>query len=170
VAILEEDGYDGLTIAALCERANVTPPTVYARVADKETLLSAIYERGVAKLDRDAPLDEATTASEAVRALAATFLGNASLLRAMIHRAGTDPYVYRRGSEGTTDLARRFRTAVGGNEHRADACFRLVLASLARRVVYGAGFDSDLEQPDDELVEALCEMAELFLGTDSTRR
>ncbi len=29
--IVEQDGYDALTIASLCDRAGVTPPTIYAR-------------------------------------------------------------------------------------------------------------------------------------------
>jgi AcrR family transcriptional regulator len=164
VAILEEDGYDGLTIAALCERAGVTAPTIYARAPAKQTLSMAVYEHAVARLDSSASLEQGSTPRQAVESLATIFLGNARLLRVLINRAGVDEDVHRRGSEETAALARRFRTAVGGDERVADACFRVMLAALAHRVVYGADFDSDIELSDEGLVETLSEMAELYLG------
>ena len=59
VALLEAGGYDALTIGALCERAGVTPPTIYARAGSKEQLLLAIYERAMQRIARDERLDPA---------------------------------------------------------------------------------------------------------------
>ena len=170
--LLEEEGFEGITIAAVCARAGVTPPTVYARVPDKDALLLAIYEHAVARIDAGFGLESATDVRSAVRVVAAGFLGNARLLRAMIHRAAEDPEIFRRGSLATTELGRRFRRAVGGDERAADACFRVAQAAIARRVVYGPQFESDIELPDDAFVEMLCDMCESYLraGQAASRR
>jgi hypothetical protein len=131
---------------------------------DQAGAVDGVYEHAVARLDSTASLEPGSTPRQAVASLAEIFLGNAQLLRVLIHRAGVDQDVHRRGSEETALLARRFRTAVGGDERTADACFCVVLAALAHRVVYGAGFDSDIDLSDEELVDTLSEMAELYLG------
>src|SRR3954468_9843732 len=53
VAILEDGGYDAFTIAAVCERARVAPPAIYARTASKDALFLAVYEHGIARLRAD---------------------------------------------------------------------------------------------------------------------
>src|SRR3954452_14711405 len=53
VAILEDGGYDAFTIAAVCERARVAPPALYARTASKDALFLAVYEHGIARLRAD---------------------------------------------------------------------------------------------------------------------
>src|SRR3954447_5190273 len=53
VAILEEGGYDAFTIAAVCERARVAPPAIYARTTSKDALFLAVYEHGIARLRAD---------------------------------------------------------------------------------------------------------------------
>src|SRR4051794_40549781 len=49
--LLEERGYAGLTVGALCARAGATPPSVYARAGNKERLLLAIYEHAMERID-----------------------------------------------------------------------------------------------------------------------
>ncbi len=164
VAIIEESGYEGLTIAALCDRAGVTPPAVYRRAPDKRTLEMAIYERALERLEADSTLEEASGVREAVEALAGTFIRNARLLRAIIHRSAVEPEIFMRGSESSTELGRQFRAAVGGDERAADACFRVVLATLTQRVVFGPGFESMISQTPEQLVDVLTEMVEAYLG------
>src|SRR4051812_49825918 len=53
VAFLEDGGYDAFTIAAVCERARVAPPAIYARTASKDALFLAVYEHGIARLLAD---------------------------------------------------------------------------------------------------------------------
>jgi AcrR family transcriptional regulator len=170
VALLEDEGFEGFTIAALCRRADVTPPAVYARAPDKDALLLAIYDHAVARIDAGFGLDDATDVRTAVRAVAAGFLGNARLLRSIIHRAAVDPEIFRRGSAATTELGRRFRRVVGGDERAADACFRVAQAAIARRVVYGPQFESDIELPDEAFVEMLGDMCEAYLRARAVRR
>src|SRR4051794_31680883 len=50
VAILEDGGYEAFTIAAVCERAQVAPPAIYARTSSKDALFLAVYEHGIARI------------------------------------------------------------------------------------------------------------------------
>ena len=43
VALLEEAGYEGFTIAAVCERAQVPPRAIYDRAPTKDALFLAVY-------------------------------------------------------------------------------------------------------------------------------
>lgn len=186
--ILEEDGYEGLTIAGLCERAGVTPPTIYARAPSKEALMLAIYDHAVQHITRSDTLDPEDVMwqelpaerviPEAVTAITRIWLRNARLLRALVVRAGEDPETFRRGGEQSIDLARRFRRILlsradvisGQNaERRADACFRIVYAALVQRVMFGSGFESDLPLSDAQLQAALIEMVRRFLDTEEER-
>lgn len=53
VILLEEAGYEGFTIAAVCERAQVSPRAVYDRAPSKDALFLAVYERGMARIKAD---------------------------------------------------------------------------------------------------------------------
>jgi AcrR family transcriptional regulator len=164
VDILQEQGHEALTIASLCERAGVTPPTVYARAPDKATLLRAIHDHAVERFEADLTLAPGTSPGAAVAAIAHSFLDNGPLLRAVIRQAGSEPQLYERGSIAVTAVGDRFRAAVGGDERRADACFRIVVGALAHRVVDGPQFSSDLAQSDAEFIASLSEMAERYLA------
>ena len=168
VALLQSGGYEALTIGALCEAAEVTPPTIYARAGNKEQLLLAIYERAMERIGRDERLHpsderwEAMTPPALVRAAVAqvahVWLANAALLRPIVHRSVTDAEVRRRGSEASRDLAARFRAVLGRGDVRprdADVCFRLTYAALVQRVMYGAGFESDLPLDDESFTTAI---------------
>ena len=188
IRILEEDGYEGLTIAGLCDRAGVTPPTIYARTPSKEALLLAIYDHAVQRIMRSDTLDPEDAAwqqlpaemviPEAVTAVARIWLSNARLLRALVVRSGEDPETFRRGAQHSVDLARRFRRillsradVVSGRdaERRADACFRVVYAALVQRVMFGSGFESDVPLSDRQLQGALIEMVRRFLDAEVER-
>jgi AcrR family transcriptional regulator len=162
VDILEEKGHEALTIAALCERAGVTPPTIYARAPDKPTLMQAIHEHAVERLQAD--LSPGQSPADAVTALAHAFLDNAALMRAIIRQASSEPELYSRGSVEVIAVGAQFRAAVGGDERRADACFRVVVGALSHRVVDGPQFSSDLPQTDAEFIASLSEMAERYLS------
>jgi AcrR family transcriptional regulator len=53
VALLEEAGYEGFTIAAVCERAHVPPRAIYDRAPTKDALFLAVYEHGMARIKAD---------------------------------------------------------------------------------------------------------------------
>lgn len=163
VKILEREGHEALTITNLCERAGVTAPTIYARAPDKITLMRAIHEHAVDRLQADLTLQPGTAVPAVVRAVGRAFLDNAALMRAIIRQASAEPRIYDRGSSEVIALGHLFRAAVGGDARRADACYRIVVGALAHRVVDGAGFTSDLAQSDADFIEALAEMAEGYL-------
>src|SRR5215212_3519679 len=50
VSLLEDGGMDAFTIAAVCERAGVAPPAIYARTTSKDALFLAVYEHGISRL------------------------------------------------------------------------------------------------------------------------
>jgi AcrR family transcriptional regulator len=181
VGLLESGGYDALTIGAVCERAAVSPPTIYARAAGKEQLLLAVYERAMQRITEDDALDPADerwavmqpagAVREAVARVARIWLDHAALLRAIVHRSAVDDEVRRRGSVASRDLAARFRAVLlihrdalpPAAEAAADMCFRLVYAALVQRVVYGADFESDLPLDDACFTAALGEAALRYL-------
>jgi AcrR family transcriptional regulator len=187
VALLQEEaGYAGLTIAALCERAGVTAPTIYARAGSKEGLLLAVYDRAmvhVAAVDGLHPQDPRWTALDddalvrgAVAEVARPWLARTALLRAIVHRAAVDPEVWRRGSLASRELGERFRRVVsrdgtrpGVNERRADGAFRLVYAALVQRVMYGPGFESDVELDEAAFLQMLGDVAAAYVNRSEER-
>ena len=168
VAIIEEGGYEAFTIAAICERANVAPPTVYARVDTKDALFLAVYEHGIGQVRdqeavfaderRWADLNGARLVREAVAELAGIFHRHARFLGSVALISATHPEIRRQGSLHAQRVGRAFTSVVlraGGRDGHdadrhlaADACFDMLFAALVLRVAYGPGFA--VAQVDDE--------------------
>jgi AcrR family transcriptional regulator len=176
VELLQEGGYEALTIGALCERASATPPSIYARAGNKDGVLLAIYEHAMTRITAyaihpDDPswakLERDEVVRRAVDALCRTWLGNAALLRPIVHRAAHDPEIFRRGSQASREEAAAFRAVLeraGVATADADACFRVVYGSVVQRVMYGEAFESDLPLPDEALVETLVATATRYVA------
>lgn len=182
VAILEDAGYEGFTISAICERAGVSPPTIYARVRTKKALFFAVFDRGfepIEKRQRDA-----LSAGEwlegkpddivrgIVEAIAIPTLDHERFLRAVIRRAEADPEVARRTHSARSGTADRFREVVLRHSHTLrpgadlDACFRVIFAALVARVVTPSSLDTGGSVSDVEFVAALQEIAVRVLLAD----
>ena len=159
VAILEEDGYEAFTIAAVCSRASVAPRALYERVENKDALFLAVYEHGMAAIVAEhAALDDSPSwrrlssvdaVDRAVRELARIFRRHAALLRSVVLISGVHPEVNRRGGELTRDLGDRFTArllAAGAAasrpkpEREIRAAFEVAFSALVVRTAYGAGF------------------------------
>ncbi|MFB4295000.1 TetR/AcrR family transcriptional regulator [Actinomadura sp. NTSP31] len=159
VRIVEEGGYEAFTIAAVCERAGVAPPTVYARVDTKDALFLAVYEHGIARLNADQAvfadqqrwdgLAPERLVGEAVTELAGLFFRHARFLRAVVLISGAHPEVERRGSAHSRRLGEEFTAVVLRAADRiahpdpaaaVHACFTTLFSALVVRVAYGAGF------------------------------
>lgn len=176
VALLEEGGYEAFTIAAVCERAQVVPRAVYARVNTKEGLFLAAYEHGVARLvgEHDVFTDEHRWAGlgpeqlihEAVRTLVSLNLRHAAFLRAVVLISGLHPEVYRRGARYSRRLGEAFTGLLlrhGGRITHDDpqaaawAAFDMAFSTLILRVTYGPGFATPARD-DHEFAAALGDM------------
>jgi AcrR family transcriptional regulator len=182
VAILEEGGYEAFTIAAVCERASVAPPAIYARTTSKDALFLAVYEHGIARLrlEQDRLAEgrrwEGLAAPDLVRAVVAETvwicLRNQAFLRAVVLISAAHPEVRRRGSRYSRELGELFagalRAALFQVTHPdADAavrsCFGTVFAAAIIRVAYGPAFATPTPVDDDAFVAQLGETAARYL-------
>ena len=182
VAILEDGGYDAFTIAAVCERAAVAPPAIYARTTSKDALFLAVYEHGIGRLraeqgvfadpDRWAGLPPAGLVRAAVAEMVGISLRHQRFLRAVVLISAAHPEVQRRGSRYSQELGRGFTEVV---LQAADAithpdpqaairsCFGTVFSTSIIRVAYGPGFATPSPVDDDAFVADLGETAVRYL-------
>src|SRR3954470_21638729 len=168
VAILEDGGYDAFTIAAVCERAQVAPPAIYARTTSKDALFLAVYEHGIARLraEQEVFADDARWSGRApadlVREAVAETIGisvrHERFLRAVVLVSAAHPEVRRRGSrysqelgEGFARVVRRARDAITHSDPEAAirSCFGTVFSTSIIRVAYGPGFATSEPVHDD---------------------
>ena len=182
VAILEDGGYDAFTIAAVCERAQVAPPAIYARTASKEALFLAVYEHGIASIqdeqqvftdpahwDGRAP---AALVREAVAQSVGISLRHQRYLRAVVLVSGVHPEVQARGGRYVHELADLFagvvlraRDAIPHDdpERAVRSCFGSTFATTMFRVAYGPAFTTPEPVDDDTFVADLGEAAVRYL-------
>jgi AcrR family transcriptional regulator len=157
VELLEQSGYDGFTIAALCDRADVPPRALYARTDTKYGLFLAVYEHGMSRVladhapfedpDQWAAEDEQHLIEMAVHRLVDIFIYHEPFLRAVVLTSSSHPEVLRRGSL-YIDVIRELFIGVlmpiaGDSEeavHSLDFCFSTVFSAMVLRVAYGPGF------------------------------
>lgn len=182
VAILEDGGYEAFTIAAVCERAAVAPPAIYARTTSKEALFLAVYEHGIARLTAAqevlAPGDRWTgsTPADLVRDVVAETVGLAlrhqRFLRPIVLLSASHPEVRQRGSGYSRGLGEQFvglLASLGDRITHDDAatalwaCFDTVFAATILRVAYGAGFATVIPESDEAFVARLGETAVRYL-------
>jgi AcrR family transcriptional regulator len=182
VALLEEGGYGAFTIAALCERARVAPPFLYARAANKDALFLAVYEHGVSRLRREQEVfaDAARWARQApprlVRAAVAEMLHIAlrhqRFLRAVVLISSTHPEVRRRGSRYSQELGAAFTRVLlpaaaamthDDPEAAIRSCFTTVFAAAMIRIAYGPDFATPDAVDDEQFARDLGETATRYL-------
>lgn len=163
VQLLQEHGFEGLSIADLSARASVSIGSIYQRFDGKEALFAALHEQFLETLDAeqsklfvgvDERLPDDQLVREGVGRLASLLRRHEQLLRVMILRGAVDEPTRQRGSRSSVILAQSFerflRSSVRrfGHEHpdvAADVCFRIVYATLTRRIVSGPTFESGTE-------------------------
>lgn len=175
--MLEEAGYEGFTIAAVCERAHVSPPAIYARVKNKQALFFAVFEHGFAPIREQQHTalesrrwmrgDAEQVIREAIAAIAHTSLAHERFLRPVVHRAEVDAEVAELTREARVSTATRFRDAI--TEHpgalrdttpeRIDSCFRIVFAALMARIAHANALDIGTPISDAEFVADLQQVA-----------
>lgn len=182
VGLLEDGGYDAFTIAAVCERAGVAPPSIYARTTSKDALFLAVYEHGIGRL-REAEsvfADEQRWArrapAELVRSAVAETVGlclrHRRFLAAVVLVSAAHAEVRRRGAgyaqqlgEGFAAVVLRAADVIGHADPEAAvrSCFGTVFATSIIRVAYGPGFATPSPVDDDTFVADLGEQAVRYL-------
>jgi AcrR family transcriptional regulator len=189
VAILEDGGYDAFTIAAICDRAAVAPPAIYARTTSKDALFLAVYEHGIARLraeqavfaepGRWAALAPAALVRTAVAEMIGISLRHQRFLRAVVLISAAHPEVQRRGSRYSQELGQGFADVVLGAagaithadpEAAVRSCFGTVFAASIIRIAYGAAFSTPSPVDDGVFVADLGETAARYLLGNSPDR
>ncbi|GEM_PF-1898083 len=137
IRLLTERGDGDFTIAEVSAYAGVAVGTVYGRVGNKESLLLAVHERELTRMDREtvahlgAASGSGSTLREAIGAVIAarttTLAAEAPLLRALMRVAVDYPAISRRGRESgliaqsafvatLTAVCRRFGLDLAGED------------------------------------------------------
>lgn len=182
VAILEDSGYDAFTIAAVCGRAGVAPPAIYARTTTKDALFLAVYEHGIARLraeqavfadaDRWRGLAPAALIRSAVAEMVGISLRHQEFLRAVVLISAAHAEVARRGSRYSQELGEGFAqvvlsdpAAIAHEDPNAAvrSCFATVFAASVIRVAYGPAFSTPSPVDDRTFVADLGETAVRYL-------
>jgi AcrR family transcriptional regulator len=180
-ALLEENGFEGLTVQEVAARSGVSVGAIYERFGNKETLLRAVHARlmesmskaGQAAGDPAAGADGAAAAIVAVvGGIARTISENREALRAFMHLGAVDEVISARGSEASIALSKTFKGALipYASEFRhpdpdvaLDVAFRMVYSTLARQVMYGPVFESDRRLSWKRLVDELGAVCAVYL-------
>lgn len=153
--VLEVEGYEGFTIAKICDRADVPPRAIYDRAASKEGLFLAVFEFGIERVmvDHgrfdDLPLDEADPAEvirSCVETMAWIFDRHGPFLRSIVSISGRHREVLARGERHVADLRQRFarpieaaleRSGVSDVERSTHLAFGVLFSALVTRLHYG---------------------------------
>jgi AcrR family transcriptional regulator len=180
-ALLEENGFEGLTVQEVAARSGVSVGAIYERFGNKETLLRAVHARMMESMSEAhaAAGDPAARVDGAAAAIAAVVAGmarimndNRKALRAFMHLGAVDEVISARGSEASIALSKTFKRALMpyASEFRhpdpdvaLDVAFRVVYSTLARQVMYGPVFESDRRMSWKRLVEELGAVCSAYL-------
>ncbi len=180
-ALLEENGFEGLTVQEVAARSGVSVGAIYERFGNKETLLRAVHARMMESMseahaaagDPEARVDGAAAAIVAVVAGTARIMNeNRKALRAFMHLGAVDEVISARGSEASIALSKTFKRALlpYASEFRhpdpdtaLDVAFRVAYSTLARQVMYGPVFESDRRLSWKRLVDELGALCAVYL-------
>lgn len=145
--LLQEGGYEALTVSEVCRRAAISAPSLYARVDGRLGLFRAVYERGMAQVivTEDRVFAEASGSLErTVDAVVEVFETHGALLRAVIRHAASDPDLLHRGAAESRRVLDRIVDALPpAPSEAATIVARLLYTESAFRAMYGERFWSD---------------------------
>jgi AcrR family transcriptional regulator len=172
-SLLEEEGYDGFTLAEVSKRAGVSIGSIYARVKSKDDLFYVIQDRYMTRSEDRPRLRDPDAWSgltphelvvEVVNELGELFHVNERLLRVFMHRGIVDPVVAGRSSASVSQfhdeveailLTRRESIAHDDPALAIDVAFRMAWGTLARQIMYWPTFESHRVIAWDTLVHEL---------------
>ena len=170
--LLEEKGWEGFTVQEVSRRAKVSIGSIYARAPSKEALLLAVYDRALVDITADNErlqddsrwegLEPRELIIEAVREVAEAMLRHQRILAVFMNRSPVDPVIRARAFEQIQrlaarweDLMRRHATAVThpDPELAIEIAFRMVFATVQRRVQFGPDFGAYRPVSDETLAD-----------------
>ena len=188
LALLEERGYEGFTIAAVCERAHVVPRVLYARVDNKEALFLAVYEYGIARVNRAAAvfaddrqwcdLPPGQVVRKAVREVVDLLQRHEAFMRSIVRISGVHEEVNRRGSRYSQELGNAFSRRLLDVRDRIDGpdpetvirvAYNTVFSAVIMRVAYGPAF-ATAPVDDGTFCETLTTMVLRYLFAPNDNR
>jgi AcrR family transcriptional regulator len=173
-SVLVEDGYSGLTIAALRERG-ISNGAIYWRVDSIESLFNAVHERFLLRVDAEqnafeddelwAGLSTAEFVEHVVRVEAGVFERHGGLLRALVLHEGVDEPSAIKGAEAVRGAQLRFvrrlsarleQDKVPDPEATATMVFRLTFGTLMNRIAWPAQHAVGPQLSWEAYVDELC--------------
>jgi AcrR family transcriptional regulator len=179
--LLEDDGYEGFTLAKVSSLANVSIGSIYARVKKKDDLFLIIQDRfmsesesasGLVELEGRTDLSARDLIRAAVAEIAKAFQANPRLLRVFMHRGIVNDTVAARSSASVSTfsdvferllLTRRPEIAHPNPELAVDVAFRMAWGTLARQIMYWPTFESRRIVGWDTLVAELSDACTAYL-------
>ncbi len=184
-ALLEEQGYEGFTLAEVSRRAGVSIGSIYARVKSKDDLFFVIQDRFMTSSEtlsafpdheKWAALSTRELVDGIVKELGDTFQRDVRLLRVFMHRGIVDDVVAARSSQSVSWFAdqvesllltRRDEIKHPDPELAVDVAFRMVWGTMARQVMYWPTFESRRVVEWNTLVAELANACAAYLLGDS---
>lgn len=168
--ILIAEGREGVTIQAVCQRAAVSPSSIYARVDGITELFWAIYERGfedVRLTYRQAFALAAKTpqgSRDRVEAVAAamwqTYHDNLDFLRPIVRQAAIDEVLRAQGPIDSAPFVEQMAVLLdSGDPVAANDAARMLIAEGNMRTIFGEGFHAPPQETDEEFVARVARTA-----------
>ena len=170
--LFEEGGWSGLTITEVCRRADVSAPSIYARVDGKAGLFRAAHEQWLLQIEKTeraltadhvregvSPADAATAAALVIIGV---FEAHSRALRALVTRSGDDDELLDRGGAASRELLDRLAGTLPTPTERAEAALRAVYAECVMRLLYGEHFLMPSPEPDAQFRERVAALARLI--------
>jgi len=184
IAIIDESGLAGLTLAEVSRRSRVSIGSIYCRVDSKDALIREVQTRALAEMEREFALLVNRVRRKGlglrelvpaiVRELALYLKRHARLLGAFMQQAAVDPVIESVGRKSWAQNALDFRLVLLERhgefrhpepERAASTCFMVVYGCLARYLGLGSQGEGD-GGSWNELIEDLGLMALGFLLMD----
>ena len=173
--LFADRGWAGLTIAEVCRRADVTAPSIYARVDGKAGLFRAVHARWLEQVDRSeaeatsgivgvGDADPTVASAAAAEVMVRLFRSHEAILRAVSDRAPHDPALHARGSEASRAMIERLAATVRLPPRHTTAILRTVYAECVLRLRYGPAFLTASVEPDDAFLTRMRRMASRLAG------
>lgn len=170
--LLRKADYEAITIADIARESSTGAGSIYARFADKQSILLAVHERARDRARRyfhalfnpEAKANESLEAAveRIIRGMFAWHKRNRNIIKTSLLLNDADIYRAISGSfqpwnERLAQLLRAREPAIapGKAAHAATAILQIATATLQQMVIFGATSPVGADMPEDDLIIAL---------------